>query len=183
MIWAAGVTASPLARQLGETDRAGRIAVTPELEVVGRPGIYALGDIALFHDTTGNPLPCLAQVAKQHGIHLGRGLAARITDGASLQPFVYPSLGNIAIIGRHAAVYETEGRQVTGWAGWMLWAIVHVHLLVGVENRVAVSFHWLWRYLTYHRGARLISSPSTEFDPSKGPAQTLRTSGNSLPDS
>jgi NADH:ubiquinone reductase (H+-translocating) len=162
VIWAAGVSASPLARQLGQTDRAGRIAVTPELEVAGHPCVYALGDIALSLDARGKPLPGLAQVAKQQGAHLGRGLAARIATGEPLTPFVYRSRGNTAIVGRHSAVYETERRRVTGWAAWMLWAIVHVYLLVGFENRIKVSLQWLWRYLTYHRGARLISVPLRE---------------------
>ena len=161
-IWAAGVAAAPLARALGvETDRLGRIPVPPTLEVPGRPGVFALGDIAQCPGADGKPLPGLAQVAKQQGRHLGRALVAHLRDGTPLPPFVYRSRGNTAIIGRHAAVYEMERLRFRGWPAWALWALVHVYLLVGFQHRVLVTVQWLWRYLTYERGARLITTDPT----------------------
>lgn len=156
VIWAAGVAASPLAGQLGETDRAGRIPVGRDLAVPGQENIFALGDVAACRDEAGNPLPGLAQVARQQGIHLGRALAARITRGAPLPPFRYESRGNTAIIGRHAAVFEHGRLAIRGWFAWLAWAFVHVYLLIGFQHRLQVSIQWLWRYLTYERGARLI---------------------------
>lgn len=162
VIWAAGVEASPLATRLGvELDKAGRLPVDSRLQVKGLPGIFAMGDLALCLDGEGKPLPGLAQVAKQQGRHLGGTLLSHIRHGTPLQPFVYRSRGKTAIVGRHAAVYETDGFKLTGWFAWLLWAIVHVYLLTGFQNRVIVSFSWLWRYLTYERGARLISAPIT----------------------
>jgi NADH dehydrogenase len=162
VVFAAGVTASPLARSLGvETDRGGRIPVAPTLEVPGRPGAYALGDVAACPGQGGHPLPGLAQVASQQGRHLGRALAARVRDGAALPAFVYRSRGNPAIIGRHSAVYETGRYRIKGWPAWALWAIVHVYLLMGFQNRLLVAIQWLWRYLTFHRGARLITGATT----------------------
>jgi NADH dehydrogenase len=127
------------------------------LEVVGCPDVFALGDVALFTDECGRPLPGLAQVAKQQGIHLGRALAERIHHGAQVPPFVYRSRGNTAIVGRHAAVFESRRVKLKGWFAWLAWAIIHVYLLVGFQHRVQVSIQWLWRYLTYERGARLIA--------------------------
>lgn len=157
IIWTAGVAASPLGQALGVgTDRTGRITTGPTLELPDLPGVFAIGDIASVPGPDGKPLPALAQVARQQGKHLGRALADRITRGTALPPFEYRSRGNTSIVGRHAAVYETAHRQVTGWPAWLLWAVVHVYLLVGFQNRLVVSMRWLWRYLTNHRGARLI---------------------------
>lgn len=163
VVWAAGVEASPLGKGLGvDIDKTGRLPVDHCLQVKGLTNVFALGDLALCLDGDGRPLPGLAQVAKQQGRHLGQALAAYIRTGKSIPPFVYHSRGNTAIVGRHAAVYETERFRLTGWFAWMLWAIVHVYLLAGFQNRVRVSFNWLWRYLTYERGARLISGPMTQ---------------------
>lgn len=162
VIWAAGVSASPLARQLGPTDRAGRIEVDETLSVKGLPQVFALGDVALFPGPDGRPLPGLAQVAKQQGIHLGRTLAAHLGNGAPLAPFRYNSRGNTAIVGRHAAVFEQGRFKLKGWLAWATWAIVHVYLLVGFQNRFLVSMQWLWRYMTYERGARLIAGDFIE---------------------
>lgn len=162
VIWAAGVSASPLARQLGPTDRAGRIAVDEFLAVPGHAGVFALGDVAAFTGDDGRPLPGLAQVAKQQGIHLGKGIARGIRNRAELTPFRYRSRGNTAIVGRHAAVFEHGRVRIKGWFAWAAWAIVHVYLLVGFQHRFLVSMQWLWRYLTYERGARLIVGERTE---------------------
>ncbi|WP_342708081.1 NAD(P)/FAD-dependent oxidoreductase [Citreimonas salinaria] len=175
VIWAAGISASPLARQLGETDRAGRIAVDERLAVPGHERVYALGDVAVFIGEDGKPLPGLAQVAKQQGDHLGQALAAHMRNGEPLQPFRYRSRGNTAIVGRHAAVFEHGRTKVKGWFAWLAWAVVHVYLLVGFQHRLLVSMQWLWRYLTYERGARLIAGDYVEpDDPAKAPVPRER---------
>lgn len=156
-LWAAGVAASPLAAQLGvPLDRSGRVKVSDTLQVEGCPDIFALGDIALCLDGD-KPLPGLAQVAKQQGIHLGRSLARYVQAGTPLAPFSYRSRGNTAIVGRHAAVFETGRFKLKGWFAWSAWALIHVYLLVGFQHRLQVSIQWLWRYITYERGARLIA--------------------------
>lgn len=170
-LWAAGVGASPLAAQLGgEIDRAGRVKVKPDLEVEGRPNIYALGDIALCMDEDGKPLPGLAQVAKQQGVHLGKALVNRIRAGEAMPAFVYRSRGNTAIVGRHAAVFEAGKFKLKGWFAWAAWAFIHVYLLVGFQHRVQVSLQWLWRYLTYERGARVITEGRA---PEHAPAELI----------
>lgn len=176
VIWAAGVSASPLGRQLGvETDRAGRVPVEPTLEVRGLDQVYALGDIASQIAEDGRPLPGLAQVAKQQGIHLGRALAAHLTKGEALTPFRYESRGNTAIVGRHAAVFEHGGFKIKGWLAWLAWAVIHVYLLVGFQHRFLVSMQWLWRYLTYERGARIITGDFVEVpDPAVAPVARER---------
>nr|WP_198598270.1 NAD(P)/FAD-dependent oxidoreductase [Mangrovicella endophytica] len=158
VIWAAGVKPSPLARDLGAAvDRSGRVMVDSTLAVPGLPGVFAIGDAAHCKDPDGSPLPGLAQVAKQQGFHLGRELGLHLQDGTSLAPFRYASRGNAAIVGRHAAVFEKGRRTISGTLAWLGWAFVHVYLLVGFQHRMLVSLQWLWRYLTYERGARLIT--------------------------
>lgn len=160
LIWAAGVTASPAAHWLGaQTDPAGRIPVNPNLSVPGFDDVYAVGDTALCHDEKGAPLPALGQVAKQQGQYLGRALAANLRNGTPMPPFRFRNRGNAGIIGRNAAFFDFGRWQATGFAAWLLWAIVHVWLLVGFENRVRVLLDWLWAYATYQRGARLITDP------------------------
>ena len=157
VIWGAGVKASPAGEWLGvERDRAGRIPVRPDLSVVGRPDIYALGDSALAQDAGGAPLPALAQVAAQQGKYLGRALAANLASGAPMPPFRFRNRGNTAIIGRNAAVFDFGWAQLKGRLAWLLWAIIHVYLLVGFDNRLRVTLQWIWAYLTYERVARLI---------------------------
>ncbi|MBD0417225.1 NAD(P)/FAD-dependent oxidoreductase [Oryzicola mucosus] len=163
VVWAAGVMASDLAAKTGgELDRGGRVRVDRYLRVKGHENIFALGDMALCLDDGGNPLPGLAQVAKQQGIYLGRALTAKPSDTVPIEAFVYRSRGNTAIIGRHAAVFESSSFRLKGWVAWMTWAVVHVYLLVGFQHRVQVALQWLWRYLTYERGARLIVEDATE---------------------
>jgi NADH dehydrogenase len=119
--------------------------------------MYALGDTALAFDEQGSPLPALAQVAKQQGEYLGYWLAANILRGEPMPPFRFKNRGNTAVIGRSAAVFDFGKRQMKGWFAWILWAIIHVYLLIGFEKRLLVSIQWVWRYLTYERGARLIT--------------------------
>ena len=158
IIWGAGIRASSAGLWLGaETDRAGHIRVNPDLSVPSLAGVYALGDTALILDEHGSPLPGLAQVAKQQGGYLGYWLAANILRGEPMPPFRFKNRGNTAVIGRSAAVFDFGKRRIKGWFAWVLWAIVHVYLLIGFENRLLVSIQWIWHYLTYERGARLIT--------------------------
>jgi NADH dehydrogenase len=162
-IWAAGVRASSLAKLLGaELDRVGRIKVNSDLSVPGLENVYALGDIALALDAHGKPQPGLAQVAKQEGEYLGRALARKIQRGEMPKPFVFHNRGNTAIIGRHAAVFDFGWARMKGWFAWCLWALIHVYLLVGFEHRLMVAMQWLWRYVTYERGSRLIAEHTPE---------------------
>ncbi len=155
IIWAAGVAASPAAKWIdAETDTAGRIRVGQDLSVPGKDDIFAIGDLALAFDEHGQALPGLAQVAKQQGIYLGRMLARRVPR--PFPPFRYRSRGNTAVIGRRAAIFDFGWSRMKGGLAWILWAFIHIYLLVGFEHRFVVSVEWLWRYFTYERGARLI---------------------------
>jgi len=159
VIWGAGIKASPAGGWLGAAlDRAGRVPLDPDLSVKGVADVYALGDIASTPDENGTPLPALAQVAAQQGYHLGRALAANLQDGRPLPPFKFHNRGNTAIIGRHAAVFDFGWTQLKGRFAWLMWAIIHVYLLVGFDNRLRVTLQWVWAYMTYERGARLIMS-------------------------
>jgi len=153
VIWGAGIMASPAAGWLGATlDRAGRVPLNPDLSVKGVADVYALGDIANTPDENGTPLPALAQVAAQQGHYLARNLQ----DGKPMPPFKFHNRGNTAIVGRHAAVFDFGWMQLKGRFAWLMWALIHVYLLVGFDNRLRVSLQWLWAYITYERGARLI---------------------------
>ena len=143
-----------------------------DLAVKGVPGVYALGDVALCRDEDGDPLPALAQVAKQQGEHLGKALATAFHSDAPIQaalpPFNFQNRGNTAIIGRNAAIFDFgRGRALRGRLAWLLWAVVHVYLLVGLERRFLVVTQWVVRYVTRQRGARLITS-SIQPPPSAG---------------
>jgi NADH dehydrogenase len=160
-IWAAGVKASSLGKMLGAaTDKSGRIEANRDLSVPGYTNVYALGDIAQVKAADGKPLPGLAQVAKQQGQYLGKALARRIATGAGSPDFKFHDRGNVAVIGRHAAVADFSWARLTGTPAWLLWALVHIYLLAGLQHRLLVSVQWLWRYVTYDRGARLIVGPA-----------------------
>ena len=159
--------AAPVAAWLGvPADRAGRVSVGPDLAVAGLDRIYVIGDAALALDDNGQPLPALAQVAHQQGQHLGKALRRNILDGAPMPPFRFRNRGNTAVIGRDAAVFDFGRWHLKGRIGWLFWAIVHIYLLTGFDKRVLVATQWLWRYLTYQTGARLI----TGHDDRAGPA-------------
>ena len=162
-IWAAGVMASSVGRLLGvATLRNGQIAVNPDLSVPGLDGVYVLGDLAMLAGDDGKPLPGLAQVAKQQGQYLGHALVKHLRDGAASPPFRFHNRGNTAIVGRHAAVFDFGWWQLRGWFAWIFWALIHVYLLVGFEHRLLVAIQWLWRYVFYESGARLIvKTPDT----------------------
>jgi NADH dehydrogenase len=157
VLWAAGVEASPLARSLGApVDRAGRVLVEADLSIPGHPEIRAIGDLASFLHQTGKPLPGVAPVAIQQGRHAARNIQ-RALHGAAPVPFRYRDRGNLATIGRSAAVADIAHLRLSGWFAWITWAFVHIFFLIGFRNRVLVMFEWAWLWFTHQRGARLIT--------------------------
>jgi NADH:ubiquinone reductase (H+-translocating) len=157
VIWAAGVVASPAASWLAaEHDRAGRVLVRPDLSVPGHPEVFVIGDAAAVRGENGQPVPGVAPAAKQMGRYVGRLIAARI-EGKSLPAFRYRNLGELATIGRRAAVVKFGRLQLKGFIGWLFWSLAHIYFLIGVKNRFIVAFTWLWDYVTFQRGARLIT--------------------------
>jgi NADH dehydrogenase len=157
VIWAAGVAASPAARWLkAEKDRAGRVKVSRDLTLPGHPEIFVIGDTAAALDAEGRMLPGVAPVAKQEGSYVARAIAARLR-GESVPPFRYRDLGNLATIGRKAAVADFGWLRLSGLPAWLLWGLVHIAFLIGFRNRIAVLLDWLWAYITFRRGARLIT--------------------------
>ncbi len=161
IVWAAGVMASPAAKWLdAETDRAGRVRVAPDLSVPGLPGVYAVGDTVSVDGAGGRPVPGVAPAAKQMGRHAGRLIARSISGkGDAAEPFRYRDAGSMATIGRGAAVAEVMGVRLWGFPAWLLWALAHVYFLIGARNRAVVATNWFWNYLTFDRGARLITGP------------------------
>ena len=156
ILWAAGVLASPAAKWLGvEADRAGRIKVEPDLSVPGYPEIFAVGDTVTVV-SNGKPVPGVGDAAKQGGRHAARVIVARLR-GETPPTFRYSHAGDIATIGRSAAVIDFGWIQLTGWIGWWAWGLAHIYFLIGIKNRVSVALSWLWIYLTGHRSARLIT--------------------------
>jgi len=157
VLWAAGVQASPLAKSLGtELDRAGRVLIEPDLTVPGHPEIVVIGDLAAGKDSSGKPLPGTAPVAMQQGTWAAANIV-RVVKGGESVPFQYKDRGNMATIGRNKAVADIRGLRLTGFLAWSAWAFIHVFNLIGFRNRLNVSLHWIWSYLTYSRGARLIT--------------------------
>ncbi len=156
VIWAAGVVASPAARWLDAAhDRAGRVLVNPDLSVPSHPNVFAIGDTAMIKDQPG--IPGTAPPAKQMGAYAGRLIAARVAGRPPPPPFRYRHVGDLATIGRHAAVVKLGWLELTGFLGWLFWSLVHIYFLIGVRDRFIVAFTWLWDYLTFQRGARLIT--------------------------
>jgi NADH dehydrogenase len=161
IIWAAGVAASPAAKWLGVTpDRAGRVVVGPDLLLPGTDNIYVLGDTAAAPGPDGKMLPGVAPVAKQQGAYVGRLIAERLA-GRTVAPFRYRDYGNLATIGRKSAVVDFGWIRLSGRVAWLLWGMVHILFLIGFRNRIAVLLDWLWAYVTFQRGARLITGEKT----------------------
>jgi NADH dehydrogenase len=156
VIWAAGVVASPAARWLNAAhDRAGRVLVRSDLSVPGHPDIFAIGDTAALIDQ--GPVPGIAPAAKQMGRYVGALIAARLAGEAAPPPFRYRHQGDLATIGRRAAVVKLGRIELKGFVGWLFWCVVHIFFLIDTRDRVVVAFNWLWDYLTFQRGARLIT--------------------------
>jgi NADH:ubiquinone reductase (H+-translocating) len=157
VVWAAGVVASPAAQWLAAAhDRSGRVIVRPDLSLAAHPNIFVIGDTASVVDESGHAAPGLAPAAKQMGDYVGRLIIARLSGG-SLPPFRYRNQGALATIGRRAAIVELGPIQLRGFIGWLFWSLVHIYFLIGLRNRLSVAVTWLWGYVTFQRGARLIT--------------------------
>jgi NADH:ubiquinone reductase (H+-translocating) len=157
VIWSAGVMASPAAKWLkADADRVGRIKVGADLRLPGRPEIFVIGDTASVIDAKAVAVPGVAPAAKQMGQHVAKTILADIA-GRPMQTFTYKNHGNLATVGRKAAVADFGRFQLTGFLAWLVWGLVHVGFLIGFRNRATVMLDWAWSYLTYSRGARLIT--------------------------
>ena len=155
IFWAAGVAASGLARSLGvPLDRAGRVEVLPELNIPGHLAVFVIGDLATFRQD-GQLLPGVAQVAMQQGVHAARNILRSI-DGRPSIRFRYRDYGNMATIGRAAAIADFGWLRLSGRVAWIAWLTLHIMKLVGFRNRLGVLLQWIWAYLTYQRSVRLI---------------------------
>lgn len=162
IIWAAGVSASPLLKVLeDETDRIGRVKVNRDLSVPSDRNIFVLGDAAHFADEKGNPLPGLAPVALQQGKFLGKMLTDEI-KGKPRDEFHYVDKGTMATIGRAKAVADIKGLKMSGFFAWLMWGFIHIFFLIGFRNRVRVFAEWIWHYITFKRGVRLIAKKDVE---------------------
>jgi len=159
VLWAAGVAAAPLARTLGTPlDRSGRVLVEPDLSIPGHPEAFAIGDVCAFLHQTGAPLPGVAPVAIQQGRAVADNVLRRV-GGQPTRPFRYRDKGSMATIGRAAAVAVVGRFKLSGLVAWLAWLLVHIMFLIGFRNRLLVLFEWAWAYVTWHRGARLITGP------------------------
>ncbi|MDQ2860779.1 MAG: NAD(P)/FAD-dependent oxidoreductase [Pseudomonadota bacterium] len=157
VVWAAGVRGSDAAAWLGaDHDRSGRVRVEADLTAPGLPEIFVIGDTATVTDKKGRQVPGLAAAAKQMGRYVGRAIAARAAGNANSAPFRYKNYGDLATIGRKAAVVDLGPVRLTGLIGWLFWSAIHIYFLIGLRNRFIVAFTWAWSYLTLQRGARLI---------------------------
>ncbi|MGA7388417.1 MAG: NAD(P)/FAD-dependent oxidoreductase, partial [Pseudolabrys sp.] len=158
VIWAAGITASSAGQWIGaKCDRVGRIEVNPDLSIAGHPEIFAIGDTTLARDANGRPLPGIAPVAKQQGRYVGRLIRDRLRRVEQSKPFRYRDYGQLATIGRKAAVIDLGWIRLRGFVAWLIWSVAHIYFLIGFRNRAIVALNWLWAYFTFQRGARLIT--------------------------
>ncbi len=174
VVWAAGVTASGLAGRLAELtgaerDRAGRVTVEPDLTLPGHPDVFAIGDMVRVRAPNGTPveLPGVAPAAMQQGRYAASVIRAR-QRGRGHRAFRYRDKGNLATIGRAAAVADIKGLRLSGFLAWVIWLVVHLWYLIGFQNRLLVLIRWSFSFATHGRGARLITSTSTTGDPRDG---------------
>lgn len=177
VLWAAGVQASPLGKTLGvPLDRAGRVEVKPDLSIPGAPNVFVVGDLAKMLNKDGTQVPGVAQGALQGGKYVAKLIKAEVEDRADgnpidppaeREPFSYWDKGNMATIGRASAVVATKRVAIHGLFAWLMWWAVHIMFLVGFKNRVLVMFHWGWNWLTFSRGARLITGEARALPPIK----------------
>ena len=161
VLWAAGVLGSPLGSALSTDagaplDKAGRVVVEPDLTVPGRPEIFIIGDLANYSHQTGSPLPGVAQPAIQEGRYVAQVIERRLR-GEKTPPFRYHDKGNLATIGRGAAVADLNWLRLSGLPAWLMWIFIHVMNIIEFQNRLLVMVQWAWFYFTYDRSARLIT--------------------------
>src|SRR6266550_1123409 len=170
VIWAGGVTVSPLGRTVAkrtnaETDRGGRIKVNSDLTVPNYPNIYVIGDLALLKGANGKPLPGVAQVAMQQGTYAAKAIVRKLASETEIKPFKYFDKGDMAVIGRWSAVANIFGAHISGFFAWIIWAFIHLMYLVQFQSRILVFIQWAIQDLTFNRGARLITGPAaTDFN-------------------
>jgi NADH dehydrogenase len=178
-LWAAGVAASPLGKKLrAPVDRAGRVLVNRDLSIPEHREVFVIGDLATLKDEHGNPLPGVAPVAMQQGRFLAKTIA-RDLKHLPRRNFHYFDKGSLATIGRAAAVAQISKLHISGYFAWLAWLFIHIFFLIGFRNRLIVLIQWAWSYVTYERGARLITGDTTlpgwsELDPQKETEPTLR---------
>ena len=174
LIWAAGIRAHPLADILGlEQTRGKRVVVEPDLSVPDRPHVFVIGDMAGSMDEKGNLHPQVASTALQAGKHVARQIQAHL-NGKKTKRFVYKDLGQMATIGRNAAVVELpSGLKLKGWFAWVAWLVLHLVKLIGFRNRISVMFNWIWNYFTYDRSARLILDDVSSVTNTSSPEQVV----------
>jgi NADH dehydrogenase len=158
VIWGAGVMASPAASWLdAEADRVGKVHVEPDLRVADTENVFAIGDTACCQGPHGRPLPGVAPVAKQQGKYVAATIIAALKGRKAPGAFRYRDYGNLATIGRRAAVIDFGRIRISGFPAWVLWSVAHIWFLVGFRSRIAVGLSWVWNYLTFARSARLIT--------------------------
>jgi NADH dehydrogenase len=159
ILWAAGVLASDLGKKLGApVDRAGRVFVQPDLSLPGHPEVFVIGDLASLKDVRGKLLPGVAPVAIQEGQFVAKLIRKELTENGAPRPtFHYWDKGSLATIGRAAAVADFGKIHISGFVAWLSWLFVHIFFLIGFRNRILVFIQWAWSYVTYERGARLIT--------------------------
>ncbi|QXH43071.1 NAD(P)/FAD-dependent oxidoreductase [Pseudomonas sessilinigenes] len=161
IVWAAGVQASPAARWLNaESDRAGRVLVTPDLSVPRRPEIFVIGDTAASAMPNGKYVPGIAPAAKQQGKYVANLVKRRLKGKSVDEPFKYKHQGNLATIGRSLAVIDMGRIRLRGAIAWWIWKLAHIYFLIGVRNRLSVALSWVWNHSVGYRGSRLIMRPS-----------------------
>jgi NADH dehydrogenase len=166
VIWAAGVQSSPAARWLNiPADRAGRAIIAGNLRAPNNDNIFVIGDCAAVNDASGRQLPGVAPVAKQQGVYAARAIKAELEGAPLTEPFAYIDFGNLATVGRKAAVADFRGFHLKGFIGWLVWCAAHIYYLIGFKNRIAVALDWTWSYLTFERGARLITGDIADTPP------------------
>jgi NADH dehydrogenase len=158
ILWCAGTKATPAADWIGAPkDRQGRVVVQPDCSAPDHPDIFAIGDLAFMTGKNGRPLPGVGPVAKQQGAHVAKVIASRVTGGPTPTAFAYKDAGQLAMVGRSSAVAELKRVELKGFVAWVLWSAVHLFFLIGARNRLAVYLNWVWAWMTYGRGARLIT--------------------------
>ena len=157
-IWGAGVAVKNVGRWLkAETDRTGRVPVAPDLSMPDHPEVFVIGDAAHAPGKDGLDVPGIAPAAKQGGKYVGKLISRRVQGKSDLAPFRYAHAGNLATIGRHAAVIDFGKLHMSGFVAWWIWGIAHIYFLIGVRQPLIVAFSWFWSYLTFSKGARLIT--------------------------
>ncbi|HXM65110.1 MAG TPA: NAD(P)/FAD-dependent oxidoreductase [Candidatus Acidoferrum sp.] len=173
VVWAGGITASPLGKILvshtkAEAVKGGRVKVNPNLTIPNYPDIYVIGDLASAMDGKGKPLPGLAQVAMQGGAYAAKAILRKVKGQSELPAFHYFDKGSLAVIGRAAAVADVFGAHLSGFIAWLVWVFIHLMYLVTFQSRILVFIQWAIQNLTFSRGARLITGAApTDFNFSK----------------